>query len=122
MYLTYEEYRTYSDEIQDETIFNKIERKQEQNIDILTFNRIKDFTKLSTFNQTIIKECLVDMCDFYYTNKDYVESYLSSYSINGVSIDFNNKSSNIATINGVVIQKNTYNNLLRSNLSHYCLL
>ena len=121
MYLTYEEYRTYSDEIQDEAIFNKIEKRQEQSIDILTFNRIQDFTKLSAFNQSIIKECLVDLCNFYYNNEEYVNSYLNKYSINGVSVDFNNTNSNITTVNGIVILKSTYSNLLRSNLAQLVL-
>ena len=121
MYLTYAEYLTYSDVITDENVFNKIEKKQERNINVLTFNRIEDFSKLSSYNQELIKEVLSEMCDFYYSNKDYIEAYINSYSINGVSIDFNSKNLSVVVKNGIQLPASTYSKLTTSNLAQLVL-
>ncbi len=66
----------------------KVLRKASRHIDSLTYNRIvgKGFSNLSAFQQEIIKEVICNQADFEYENKDMLESILSSYSVNGVSM------------------------------------
>ncbi len=113
MYLTLEEYKELSDVIKDDKEIEKMLKKSERYIDILTYNRIKSigFEKCSEFEQEIIKEVQSELIDFIYLNKDMINSYLNSYSINGVSIDLTSINPNIITINGIALLKSSYDKL-----------
>lgn len=113
MYLTLDEYKELSGTISDEKTINKMLIQSSRYIDILTYNRIKNlgFEKCSDWEKEIIKECQCEIIDFYYTNSDYIDSYLDSYSLNGVSISFGNSNSNVEVINGVVVRSSTYRKL-----------
>ena len=113
MYLSIDEYKEASGKISDEKTLNKFLKQGERYIDILTFNRIRKlgFENCSDFEKEIIKEVQCELIDFHYINKDYVDSYLSSYSLNGVSVSFGDTNANISTINGVVIPNSTYQKL-----------
>ena len=119
MYLTFEEYKDLSGKITDETTLNKMLKKSERYIDILTYNRIKSvgFQNCSDFEKDIIKEVQAEIIDFYYTNQDYINSYLNSYSLNGVSMTFGDKGNNITTINGITILKSSYDKLNLTNFT-----
>ena len=58
MYLTPEEYKEISGKITDNDTLNKMLKKSERYIDILTYNRIKSvgFENCSEFEREIIKE------------------------------------------------------------------
>ena len=122
MYLTLEEYKEMSGKITDEDILNKMLKQSERYIDILTYNRIKSigFENCSEFEKEIIKEVQAEIIDFCYENKDYINSYLSSYNINGVSMSFNDINTNIKSINGITVPKSTYDKL--SLTSFTCLI
>lgn len=111
MYLTFEEYKELDGKITDEKTFVKFEKQCSRYIDILSFNRIKSIDNCSNFEKEIIKEVMAELCDFYFSNEDYLNSYLDSYSINGVSMTFGGDNNNICTVNGVTLLKSTYNKL-----------
>lgn len=113
MYLTIEEYKELSGMITDEKILNKFLKQSELHIDILTYNRIKSvgFDKCSEFEKDIIKVVQSELIDFYFSNQDIFNSYLNSYSINGVNINLSNTNSNVFSVNGIPILKSTYNKL-----------
>ncbi len=88
-------------------------------IDSLTRNRIvaAGFAALTPFQQEIIKNVCGSMADFFYENADLLGSALSSYSINGVSMQFG-EGMNVACIGGVVLQRSMYDLLLQTGLCY----
>lgn len=100
---------------------DKIEEKLKEasmHIDTLTYNRIvgRGFGNLTKFQQDIIKEVVCKLADFEYENEDLIKSVLSSYAINGVSMNFGT-SWNIQVQNGVAIPKDYYCLLSQTGLT-----
>ena len=100
---------------------DKIEEKLKEasmHIDTLTYNRIvgRGFENLTKFQQDIIKEVVCKLADFEYENEDLIKSALSSYAINGVSMNFGT-SWNIQVQNGVAIPKDYYCLLSQTGLT-----
>ena len=100
---------------------DKIEEKLKEasmHIDTLTYNRIvgRGFENLTKFQQDIIKEVVCELADFEYENEDLIKSALSSYAINGVSMNFGT-SWNIQVQNGVAIPKDYYCLLSQTGLT-----
>lgn len=94
--------------------------KTSRQIDILTFNRINQlggFDKLSEYQQNTIKEVIVNIADFIYTNQDILDNILSSYSINGVSMSFNGNW-NLTVRNGVAVRTEDYKLLETTGLTY----
>ena len=87
-------------------------------IDTLTFNRIvkRGFDNLTEFQQEIISKVICMLAEFEYENEDLLESTLSSYSINGVSMSFD-QSWNIEIQNGVAIPRSYYALLAQTGLT-----
>lgn len=87
-------------------------------IDTLTFNRIVEcgFKELTEFQQNIIKDVCCQLADFKFSNSDLLENFLNSYSINGVSMNFD-KSWNIKIIKGIAIPKSMYELLEQTGLT-----
>lgn len=56
------------------------------------------------------------MADFMIENKDLIETALSSYSINGVSMNFGD-SWNVVTMNGIAMKRSTFELLNQSGLT-----
>lgn len=113
MYLTLDEYKELSGKITDDKTISKMLKQSERYIDILTYNRIKSvgFENCSEFEKEIIKEVQSEIMDFYFTNAEYLNSYINSYSLNGVSMTFGNSNNNITTINGVTVLRSSYDKL-----------
>lgn len=113
-YVTSEE---YNGEIIPETARTKYLRQASRHIDSLTFNRIvaRGFRHLTQFQQEIIKECTVAQAEFEYENEELIQTYLQSYSVNGVSMTFGN-SWNLMVQNGVAIRKDVYELLSQTGL------
>lgn len=113
MYLTLDEYKELSGKITDDKALNRLLKQSERYIDILTYNRIKSigFENCSDYETEIIKEVQSEIIDFYYTNAEYLNSYLNSYSLNGVSMTFGNSNNNITTVNGITILRSSYDKL-----------
>lgn len=84
-------------------------RQASRHIDSLTYNRIvaAGFDNLTDFQQGIIKEVCCRQAQFEVENADIVDSVLSSYSINGVSMGFG-AGWNIVTQNGVAMRRDVY--------------
>lgn len=121
MYQPYADRKFYQEVYQGNTIneenIDKSLKKASRHVDTLTFNRIVGvFTKLTEFQKEIIQEVTCSLADFEFENKELIESVLSSYSINGVSMNIGN-SWNIKVINGVAIPYDLYNQLAQSGLT-----
>ena len=91
--------------------------KASRQIDTLTFNRIvkRGFVNLTEFQQDIIKEVCAEQADFIYENEDAIESVLSSYTINGVSMTWGG-GMNVIIEGGVPTQKTLYSLLEQTGL------
>lgn len=115
-YITTEEYRDlYPDgpEASEQTL-----RQVSRHIDSLTFNRIVEagFANLTEFQQELIKEVAARQTAFEVENADLISSVLSSYSINGVSMNFGGDSWNVFTEAGVAMQRDVYSLLMQTGL------
>lgn len=100
---------------------NEIEKKLKEasmHIDTLTYNRIvgRGFENLTKFQQDIIKEVVCKLADFEFENADVLKTVLSSYSINGVSMNFG-ANWNVEVQNGVAIPKDDYCLLSQTGLT-----
>lgn len=92
-------------------------RTSSRHIDSLTYNRIvgRGFSNLTEFQQEIVKEVCCTLAEFEYENAEMINSILSSYSINGVSMQIN-QSWNVFTEKGVVMKRDTYELLSQTGL------
>jgi hypothetical protein len=92
-------------------------KKASRHVDSLTFNRIvgKGFANLTQFQQDIIKEVVCEQADFESENEDIINSVLSSYGINGVSMNFG-PNWNMHIENGVAMKQETYSLLSQTGL------
>lgn len=84
-----------------------------RHIDSMTFNRIK-FENLTEFQQEIIREAVCIQADFEYENRDILNMYLKSYSINGVSLSADTEK--IIKVNGVCTSDEVYSLLMQTGL------
>ena len=89
-----------------------------RHIDTLTFNRIiaKGYDNLTGFQKEILSRVCKAQADFEYENADMLESILSSYSLNGVSMGFDANGWNVCVENGVVMHRSTYQLLKQTGL------
>lgn len=97
---------------------NRILKTASQHIDTLTFNRIggMGFDNLTPFQQSVVREVCCQMADFMIDNKDLIETTLSSYSINGVSMSFGDNW-NVVTTQGIALSRSTFELLKQSGLT-----
>lgn len=88
-----------------------------RHVDALTFNRIvgRGFFSLTEYQQEIIREVVCQQADFETENADMIASVLSSYSINGVSMQFGS-AWNVFTDKGVAMRRDTYALLCQTGL------
>ena len=114
-YVNSDEYLSlgYSTVPEDERLF--FLRKASRQIDTLTFNRIQGINSLTQFQRDVIKEVVSAHADFLYDNQDMLESVLSGYSINGVSMNFG-QNWNVHIENGVAIKQDNYSLLQQTGL------
>lgn len=114
-YVTQEEYASlFPDgiEVSDEAL-----RTASRHIDSLTYNRIvaAGFDNLTEFQKEIIREVCCRQAQFETENADEISSVLSSYSINGVSMQFGG-SWNVRTDRGVAMMADVYSLLTQTGL------
>lgn len=88
-----------------------------RNVDTLTFNRIVKigFDHLTSFQQELVKEFCCKQAEFLYNNADAIDSILSSYAINGVSMQFGT-GFNVVVEGGVPTQSTVYSLLEQTGL------
>ena len=113
MYANAEYYKTtYKGNLEDAEI-DKALQQASRHIDTLTYNRIVaiGFDNLTEYQQGIIKECECLMADWEYDNADYINSMLSSYSLNGASMSFTGNSASAVVVNGVAVSRDIYSHL-----------
>ena len=122
--MSYEPYATpeyYTDTYGGTLILeNDIERALQiasRHIDSLTYNRIvgQGFSNLTAFQQEVIREAVCQQADFEYENADEINTILSSYSLNGASVQFGS-SWNIYMDKGVAMKRDVYALLSQTGL------
>ena len=119
MYATVEYYKeTYKGNL-DYADAEKALSKASRHIDTLTFNRIVGigFDNLTDYQQGIIKECECMMADWETENADYIDSMLTSYSLNGASMSFTGSSAGAALVDGIVVSRDIYSHLQKCGLT-----
>ena len=92
-------------------------RKASRDVDVLTFNKIHTigFDHLTEYQKEMIKEVVCEHASFLAENEDMLETYLSSYGINGVSMSFGD-TWNLKVQDGVAIKQSLYRRLVSTNL------
>ncbi len=117
-YADAEYYRTiYYGSVIPEEELDKALTKASRHIDTLTFNRIvkQGIESIPGFSQDVIMQVCCELADFEYENADLIQSVLSSYSINGVSMNFG-QSFNMLVQDGVCIRREQYSLLSQTGL------
>lgn len=99
------------------TDINQRLRQASRHIDSLTYNRIigRGFSNLTPFQQDTIREAVCQQADFEYENADEISTILSSYSLNGASVQFG-QGWNVYTDKGVAMKRDTYALLSQTGL------
>lgn len=118
MYASVEYYKTtYRGNLEDESI-DKALQQASRHIDTLTYNRIVGigFDNLTEYQQGIIKECECLMAEWETENADYINSMLSSYSLNGASMSFTGDSASAVVLNGIAVSRDIYAHLQKCGL------
>lgn len=89
-----------------------------RHIDTLTFNRIvaRGFENLTEFQKDVIRLVVCKQADFEAENESLINSVLSSYSINGVSMGINAGGWNVTVQDGVIMKADNYAMLERTGL------
>lgn len=115
-YVTVEEYKVEHSDIPDADLKAAL-KKASRHIDSLTFNRIVGvgLENLTPFQVDIVKEVTCELANFEYENAELIENVLSSYSINGVSMNIGG-SWNVKLIKGVAIPTELYETLKQTGL------
>ena len=111
-------YENYKGLLEDPDQLERYLEEASHDIDTLTYYRINriGWDKLTDFQKEQIQRVCCRHADFKYTNADVFESPLDSYSINGVSMGFGNKSY-YGIYNGIPMENTTYRMLLATGLA-----
>lgn len=118
MYVDFEYYKNTYKGTLEESDATKALNKASRHIDTLTYNRIVcvGFDNLTDYQQGIIKECACLMADWETENADYIDSMLSSYSLNGASMSFTGNSASAVVVSGVAVSRDIYSHLQKCGL------
>lgn len=117
-YVTPEYYRdVYKGALIHADDLNKALKQASRHIDSLTYNRIvgQGFSNLTAFQQEVIREAVCQQADFEYENADEINTILSSYSLNGASVQFGS-SWNVYMDKGVAMKRDVYALLSQTGL------
>ena len=117
-YVSPEDYQeTYKGSIIPEKELEAALSRASRHVDSLTYNRIRKlgFSNLTEFQQDVIRETVCEQADFEYENADEIRTVLSSYSLNGASVQFGS-SWNVYTEKGVAIRRDVYALLSQTGL------
>ena len=118
MYVDFEYYKNTYKGTLEEPDAEKALNKASRHVDTLTYNRIVGVgcDNLTEYQQGIIKECACLMADWETENADYIDSLLSSYSLNGASMSFTGNSASAVVTNGVAVSRDIYSHLQKCGL------
>ncbi len=117
-YVTPEYYHDiYKGTIIPEEQLEKALQQASRHVDSLTYNRIvgRGFLSLTPFQQDMIREAVCQQADFEYENADEINTILSSYSLNGASVQFGS-SWNVYTDKGIAMKRDVYALLSQTGL------
>lgn len=117
-YVTPDYYRdNYKGSIVPDGELEKALKQASRHIDTLTYNRIvgRGFSNLPPFQQEIIQEVVCQQADFECENADEINTILTRYSINGVSMQFGS-SWNVFMDKGVAMKRGVYAQLCQTGL------
>lgn len=87
-------------------------------VDVLTFHRIRaagGIEALTPFQCDTIKHVTCALAEFMHDNQEAISSPVSAYNINGVSVRYG-ASATVAVIDGVMIPRALYHQLLATGL------
>jgi hypothetical protein len=117
-YVTPDYYKeSYKGSTVPEEDLEKALRQASRHIDSLTYNRIvgQGISDLTEFQKEVIQEVICLQADFEYENADEINTILSSYSLNGASVQFGS-SWNVFTDKGVAMMREVYALLSQTGL------
>lgn len=123
MYKPYADEEYYSNQFEGKKIpyneRNKYLTEASRHIDSLTYNRIvgRGFLSLTPFQQAVIQDVVCRQAEFEFENADLLDTILSSYSLNGVSMGFQGKSWNVFADKGIAMKKSDYALLSQTGLT-----
>ncbi|MBQ8132919.1 MAG: hypothetical protein IJ192_00670 [Clostridia bacterium] len=117
IYAAEEDYRKFYQNVPES--FEQLVRRASRNIDILTYCRINGigWDNLTDFQRDTITEACCDMVQFMSENGDLLDTPLNSYSINGVSMQFQFNPT-VYCSKGVIMRQNTYSMLMSTGLCY----
>lgn len=117
-YVTSEYYRdVYKGTIISGDDLEKALRQASHHIDSLTYNRIvsQGISCLTEFQREVLQEVVCQQADFECENEDEINTILSSYSLNGASVQFGS-SWNVYMDKGVAMKRDVYALLSQTGL------
>lgn len=94
-------------------------REASRAIDALTYSRIvaTGFENLTDYQQGVVREVCCALADFRHSNADIIESALSGYSINGVSMSMGGGGTAFVR-SGVLVSAEIYSRLATTGLCY----
>lgn len=117
VYATSQDYLNYYTAVPDE--FDRLVQKVSRDIDTLTHYRINGigWENLTDFQRETITEVCCDIVQFTDENSELLDVPLSSYSVNGVSMQFKFNPT-VYCSGGVIMRQSTYSRLVSTGLCY----
>ncbi|MDW2799893.1 hypothetical protein RZO55_20180 [Clostridium boliviensis] len=119
-YVTPDFYKeTYQGSTVPEDELERALRQASRHIDSLTYNRIvgRGFSNLTEFQKEVIQEVVCLQAEFEHENSEVIDTVLSSYSINGTSMQFG-QGWNVFTDKGIAMKRDVYAQLSQTGLCY----
>ena len=115
IYATSQDYLNYYTAVPDD--FSRLVQKASRDIDTLTYCRINGigWENLTDFQREAVTEACCDIVQFMDENRELLCTPLSSYSINGVSMQFKFNPT-VFVQNGIIMRQSTYSRLVSTGL------
>lgn len=117
VYATSQDYLNYYNVVPDD--FDRLAEKASRDIDTLTYCRINGigWENLTDFQREAVTEACCDIVQFMDENRELLCTPLSSYSINGVSMQFKFNPT-VFVQNGIIMRQSTYSRLVSTGLCY----
>ena len=119
-YVSYTYYRdTYGGVLLTDENADRYLKRASRQVNTICRGRIEGvgFDSLSPFRKSSIQDVVCRQAEFLYQNENMLETYLNSYAINGVSMQFG-QAWNLHVEDGIAIPKELYQVLLRTGLCY----
>lgn len=120
MFVSYEDYVEYGNNVLTEDEAHKYLNKSERQINALCNNRILNgsVSRYMSSSQIIIKQVICEHAEFLYQKKDEIyNGKIKSYSNNGASVSYDNNHST-RTVNGIFIKNDLYSELVQTGICY----